>query len=506
MASEKLDRAIALIKAGNKPAALSLLKEIIRADPRDENAWLWLSACVDQVDQKKFCLQKVLEINPANLQAQNALRRSTELASSPVHVEAPRKAATSPPGSKTRLATARDKSNWFLGLSIVGFFLILITMIGLYMFRTGQLATLTANLPFFPSVTLIPSLPPPATLAGTPSLPPTATWTATSSPTVPSSPTPPAIATDTLTVPSNPSPASLVNCAWQNEIPAAECEALTVFFQSTNGAGWKNNTGWLRTGWPCSWYGVFCQDDHVSELQMESNNLSGFLPAQLGNLTHLKYLYLNNNHVAGFIPAELGNLTALMELGMDNNLLTGTIPTELGNLTNLTDLDLGNNHLTGSIPTELGNLTALTTLGLNGNLLTGSIPTQLGSLTHLTRLSLSGNRLSGSIPAELGGLASLQILDMDNNPLTGSIPDELGNLKQLQALFLGDTWLTGEIPASFVNLVNLSSLTLACGVTSSNPTVISFIDGILGPGWDVTCPTPTPAPTPTSDINHSLYG
>lgn len=73
MASEKLIQAVQLIKSGDKQAALLLLKEVVQADPNDENAWLWLHTCVEQVEQKKYCLQRALKINPNNQQARNAL-------------------------------------------------------------------------------------------------------------------------------------------------------------------------------------------------------------------------------------------------------------------------------------------------------------------------------------------------------------------------------------------------------------------------------------------------
>ena len=49
-----------------------------------------------------------------------------------------------------------------------------------------------------------------------------------------------------------------------------------------------------------------------------------------------------------------------------SNQLTGEIPTELGNLTKLTALILYDNQLTGEIPSELGSLSNLTRLSLLG--------------------------------------------------------------------------------------------------------------------------------------------
>jgi hypothetical protein len=75
MTTDPLSQAVQLIKAGNKPAALPLLKQLIQAEPDNELAWQWLYSCVDDVSQKKYCLKKVLEINPNNTNARNALEK-----------------------------------------------------------------------------------------------------------------------------------------------------------------------------------------------------------------------------------------------------------------------------------------------------------------------------------------------------------------------------------------------------------------------------------------------
>jgi Leucine-rich repeat (LRR) protein len=67
-------------------------------------------------------------------------------------------------------------------------------------------------------------------------------------------------------------------------------------------------------------------------------------------------------------------------LNLSSNQLTGSIPPEIGNLTNLEWLVLGSNELTGSIPSEIGNLTNLIILYLNNNQLTGEIPESICDL------------------------------------------------------------------------------------------------------------------------------
>jgi hypothetical protein len=34
--------------------------------------------------------------------------------------------------------------------------------------------------------------------------------------------------------------------------------ALIEFFKSTNGTGWRNNSGWLSGSSVCGWYGIIC--------------------------------------------------------------------------------------------------------------------------------------------------------------------------------------------------------------------------------------------------------
>jgi tetratricopeptide (TPR) repeat protein len=83
MASDKLNQAAQLIKAGNKQAAIPLLKEFIQSEPNNETAWLWLYACLEDPSQKKYCLQKALEINPANQNARNELEKLSITNSTP---------------------------------------------------------------------------------------------------------------------------------------------------------------------------------------------------------------------------------------------------------------------------------------------------------------------------------------------------------------------------------------------------------------------------------------
>ena len=142
-------------------------------------------------------------------------------------------------------------------------------------------------------------------------------------------------------------------------------------------------------------------------------------------MANLNQLWLRNNELTGAIPAELGNLANLNQLWLRNNELTGAIPAELGNLANLTHLSLSNNLLTGAIPAELGNLTKLVSLWLKDNELTGCIPAGLRDVksNDLTELNLPDCD-SAPTPALTVSIATCELtLSLSGNSvtMTGSI-------------------------------------------------------------------------------------
>lgn len=75
-----LPQAIAAARAGQKEEAKQLLVQVLRADPRSEPAWLWMSAVVDTRAERVHCLRQVLAINPANDMAHRGLEALGALA------------------------------------------------------------------------------------------------------------------------------------------------------------------------------------------------------------------------------------------------------------------------------------------------------------------------------------------------------------------------------------------------------------------------------------------
>ena len=199
----------------------------------------------------------------------------------------------------------------------------------------------------------------------------------------------------------------------------------------------------------------------LKTLDLSYNQLTGPIPAELGQLEDLTgdgaaIVDQLTTSLAGTIDSSRvawGQLIVSTGLSLSSNQLTGPIPAELGQLANLRELNLGYNRLTGTIPAELGQLLRLEALDLSENQLTGVIPPELGQLTELQDLYLLTNQLTGSIPAALGQLTQLQVLNLRENQLTGAIPAELGQLAPT-ALYLGDNPLTGCIPPAFQRILN----------------------------------------------------
>ncbi|WP_456404369.1 hypothetical protein [Thiolapillus sp.] len=235
-------------------------------------------------------------------------------------------------------------------------------------------------------------------------------------------------------------------------VPEAECEALISLYDATAGGNWTNNAMWKTDSPVSEWYGVVVSGGHVTEIDLQTNNLEGSLPAQLEHLAELQRLVLRVNQLTGGIPPELGNLKKLGWLDISQNVLGGPIPPQLGSMTDLFFLNLSQNDLNGAIPPELGDLSKLKALYLKNNQLSGRIPPQLGNLQALHELWLNENRLTGSIPVEIANISGLGLLMVYGNQITGNIPEELGSLGDLTQFRLDHNNLEGDLPHSLANI------------------------------------------------------
>ena len=81
---------------------------------------------------------------------------------------------------------------------------------------------------------------------------------------------------------------------------------LTALYDSTDGPGWTNSRNWKTAAALDKWHGVTTDaDGRVQRLVLSQNELSGPIPAELGNLTNLQGLGLNGNELNGILPSSL---------------------------------------------------------------------------------------------------------------------------------------------------------------------------------------------------------
>ena len=88
---------VAALKAGRKDDALRLLTRATELDERNEDAWLWLSAVVDNLENQQICLENVLAINPNNARALQGLNQIQKKLESRAHLDADDSFAQPPP-------------------------------------------------------------------------------------------------------------------------------------------------------------------------------------------------------------------------------------------------------------------------------------------------------------------------------------------------------------------------------------------------------------------------
>src|SRR4051794_8251497 len=73
MTDNLLEQGISAALTGRREEARTLLAQVVEADDRNEQAWLWLSGLVEDPEEIRTCLENVLHLNPDNVKAQQGL-------------------------------------------------------------------------------------------------------------------------------------------------------------------------------------------------------------------------------------------------------------------------------------------------------------------------------------------------------------------------------------------------------------------------------------------------
>lgn len=283
---------------------------------------------------------------------------------------------------------------------------------------------------------------------------------------------------------------------------------LVLLWHVLDGKRWTNQFGFLKARDECLWNdplkvrlpngdeevapgGVYCDGEgNLDSIHLDSNNLRGTLPAELGFLTTAKTFGFNTNIVTGSFPSEFCKLTGLRSLGLSHNDLSLEIPSCVSKLSDLRVLMLSDNALRGKLP-DLSGFTEMVTLLLDDNDLTGDISTMLAGMTRLKYLYIEDNDFgleldanflnsstellevdisncgfSGPAPWHLLDLSSLRLLDMNGNSFTEQIPSDIPVNSALKMLSFHKNQIGGALPASISNLKSLRHLDASSNLLS----------------------------------------
>ena len=130
----------------------------------------------------------------------------------------------------------------------------------------------------------------------------------------------------------------------------------------------------------------------LRSLDLSHNEFTGPIPDRLRFLNGLRSLRLEGNRLSGEIPFWIARdyygpgPRHLEWLSLDSNELTGPIPPNIGTLWSLKHLSLTDNDLSGAIPAKFGRLEDLEHLNVSGNAqMAGPLP---AALTNLDRLEV----------------------------------------------------------------------------------------------------------------------
>ena len=299
--------------------------------------------------------------------------------------------------------------------------------------------------------------------------------------------------------------------------------ALIILTFSCSGDAWFNvdMLDVIASQHECSWAYVTCDRNHnVTGIDLNTKDLTGSLPEEIGALTNLRFLRAAGNRLEGnLLPLSVyGKLTGLEELLLGVNAISSSIPSEIGLLSDsLIRLDFAVNFITGTIPEELKFLSKLKFIDVSSNYdlhgtifdflpfwsnleelyigqtkFTGSlapgamelhmtnligldvrtlpqfptIPTTIGLLTNMSQMrfgswSDSLSPMQGTIPTEIGRLRSMTSFVIEETQITGTIPTEVGLIPNMTMFVVVNSQLTSTIPSEVIMLSNLREFAVA---------------------------------------------
>jgi Leucine-rich repeat (LRR) protein len=214
----------------------------------------------------------------------------------------------------------------------------------------------------------------------------------------------------------------------------------------------------------------------LRSLRLDTNALTGTLPACMGNIATLEGLFVATNQLEGTLPASLGNLSNMLNIGVDQNLFTGTIPGTFCDMRKIASIAIDQNILTGTLPACLASCPELRHLTMLVNQIEGTIPPGIWQLPKMVTFWTAFNYFTGPI-GDFRGQRNLTQLVLCNNYLTGTVPDSFGYTPRLEVLYINNNLFSGSLPASLGNLAAGEIISLSVNLFTGT---VPALTGMLG--------------------------
>ncbi|XVF04198.1 hypothetical protein REPUB_Repub05bG0061700 [Reevesia pubescens] len=192
----------------------------------------------------------------------------------------------------------------------------------------------------------------------------------------------------------------------------------------------------------------FAEGCHLSNINLNGNQLQGPLTRSINNCKGLEVLDLDNNMINDTFPHWLRSLPLLQVLVLRSNQLHGSIQDiSSSSFSKIQIFDLSSNYFSGPLPARyIRNFKAMinvtedeyyattSNMGLMdprhhsfysyfiGIVIKGLDKELEKIFIKLTSIDLSNNKFEGEIPKVIGMLNSLKGLNLSHNKLSGCIP------------------------------------------------------------------------------------
>ena len=143
---DNLKQAVKLIDAGDAAGGRRLLIELLKTEPENDAAWVWLATVVETNDLRQECLHEALKCNPRNKAARKALEK---MQGSPAAWNISTAAPSHMDVARSRMRRWQNNRLLMIFMLVVGLGMIVLSFIvvreELVYQREGQVTTATAT-------------------------------------------------------------------------------------------------------------------------------------------------------------------------------------------------------------------------------------------------------------------------------------------------------------------------------------------------------------------------